>query len=238
MRRRRQEVGHDFIEPEEWRGWAVYRTTTYKTTWKLRLMLAALLVLATFATRGWWIGAAGRGLVSEPGPCKPDVILVDNLVSDYKLFEKAGALMKLNSARMALVPVRSSDKDPGKPDLLAGEITQIMIRQARLPRCRLLPFRQVEPFTLSVARRVGRFVESHRDIHSVLIVTEALRSRRTMLVYGRVLGKLGVAACTYPVWEAGRPGGWAATWHGRQEVVLQYLKLIYYEFLLFRMSKD
>ncbi len=178
------------------------------------------------------IPAVGRGLVSDSGPRKPDLIVVDNLVSDYSLFEKAAALRRLYGAKMVVVFVRSSDKDPLKPDLVAGEIAEVMIRQARLQPCRLLLFRQVEPFTLNVARGLGRFIESHPGIHWVLIVTEALRSRRTRLVYGRVLGKLGVAAGTYPVWAGRGPQNWAATWHGRQDVLLQYMKLVYYEFLV------
>ena len=224
------------VEPANWLRWAVCRTTVYKTTWKLRLGLAALLFALIVATRGWWVPAIGRGLVSEAGSCKPEAILVDNLVTDYSLFEKAGELRKPGDARMVLVPVRSSEKDPDKPDLLASEIAEVMIRRARLQPCRLLPFRAVEPFTLNVARQVGRFIQSHPDIHSVMVVTEALRSRRTLLVYGPVLGKLGVSACTYPVWGARRPEAWAATWHGRQDVLLQYLKLFYYRFLLFNLG--
>lgn len=220
------------IEPAAWRRWAVYRTTTWKTTWKLRLGLTALLLVLALTTRGWWIPAVGRGLVSDSGPRKPDLIVVDNLVSDYLLFEKAAALRKLCGSRMVVVLVRSSDKDPDKPDVVAGEIAEVMIRQARLQPCRLLIFRQVEPFTLNVARVLGRFIETHPTIHSVLVVTEALRSRRTLLVYGGVLGKLGVAVGTYPVWAGRGPENWAATWHGRQEVLLQYLKLLYYEFLM------
>lgn len=216
-------------------GWALYRTTIYKTTWKLRLVVAALFFLIAVATRGWWLPAIGRGLVSEPGACKPDMIVVDNLVSDYTLFKEAGALEKLNGRAMVLVPVRSSDHDPGRPDPVTGEIVGVMIGQARLQSWRLLPFRLVEPFTLNVARQVGRFIEGHRNIHSVLVVTLALRSRRTRLVYGRVLGKLGVAVSTYPVWGSAGREAWAATWHGRQEVVLQYLKLMYYELLLLRL---
>ncbi|MGC8490541.1 MAG: hypothetical protein ACP5SH_02275 [Syntrophobacteraceae bacterium] len=220
-------------ESSGWFGWAVYRTTTWKTTWKLRFLLSVLFLGLIFLARSWWIPAAGRGLVSGPGPGKPDLILVDNLVSDYGLFKKAAELMRGDGVKMVLVPVRSSNRDPDEPDRMAGEITQIMIRDARLPSCRLLPFRQAEPFTLHVARRVGRFLQSRREIHSVLIVTEGFRSRRTRLVYGRVLGKFGVKVCTYPVWGSRVPESWAKTWHGRQEVLLQYLKLLYYEFLLF-----
>ena len=225
--------GPDLIEPPDWPRWAIYRTTTWKTTWKLRLVLAALLVLLVAATRGWWGPAIGGGLVANSGPCKPDLIVVDNLVSDYELFEKAAALGKLAGPVMVLVPVRSSENDPEKPDPLKGEIVEVMIRQARLQSCTLLPFRLIEPFTLNVARQVGGFVKSHPEIHSVLVVTQALRSRRTRLVYARVLGKLGVAVYTSPVWKDGRPEAWNSTWHGRQDVMLQYLKLIYYELLLF-----
>ncbi len=227
-----------FAMPSGRFDWAVYRTTTWKTTWKLRLLLSALLLGLIFLARAWWIPAIGRGLVSEPGPGKPDLILVDNLVSDDRLFKKAGELLKGDGVKMVLVPVRCSNRDPDEPDRMAGEITRIMIRDARLPSCRLLPFRQAEPFTLHVARRVGRFIGSQRDIHSVLIVTEGFRSKRTRLVYGRVLGKFGVSVCTYPVWGSRGPESWAKTWHGRQEVLLQYLKLFYYEFLLFHLRQE
>ncbi len=210
-------------------GWSVHIRK-----WKFHLALTALFLPLIMASRGWWIPEVAWGLVAKPAAFKPDMILVDNLVTDYKLFEKARNLRKLETATTVLVPVRASDRDPDKPDPMGFQIARVMIRQARLQPCRILPFREVEPFTLNLARQVGEFLKSHPDIHSVLVVTQACRSRRTQLVYGKVLGKLGAKVSTYPVWNSDRAGNWAATWHGRQEVLLQYIKLIYYELYLYR----
>jgi hypothetical protein len=174
----------------------------------------------------------GWGLVTDSGPCKPDLILIDNLEPDYLLFEKAEELRKHDRAAMVLVPVVASGRDPEKPGLVPRGVAEVMIRVARLESTELLPFREIEPMTLNAARQVGEFLKSRPNIRSVLVVTDGFRSRRTQLVYSRVLGKSGVVVYTFPVWGTQRPENWATTWHGRQEVMLQYLKLLYYKILV------
>jgi hypothetical protein len=213
--------------------WLVYRTTVYRTTWKLRLGVVGLLVILGAATRAWWVPAIGWGLVTDSGPCKPDLIVVDNLDRDYLVFEKAGELKKIDGARVVLVPVKAYGDDSREPDLVPREIAKVMIRAARLQSPVLLPIREVEPITLHAALQVRRFVKSKPAIRSVLVVTDGFRSRRTQLIYSHVLGKMGVAVFTCPVWGAQRPENWASTWHGRQTVFLQYLKLSYYKIVVF-----
>jgi hypothetical protein len=211
----------------------VYRTATYRTTWKLRLgLLGSLLILVVF-TRGSWVPAIGWGLVRDSGPCKPDLILIDNLEPDYLLFEKAEELRRIDGAGMVLVPVKASGEHPGKPDRVPGEVAGVMIRVSRLQSTEILPIAEIEPITLNAARQVGEFLRSKPGIRSVLVVTDGFRSRRTYLTYSHVLGKLGVVVYTFPVWGIERPENWATTWHGRQKVGLQYLKLLYYYIFVF-----
>lgn len=212
--------------------WLVYRTTVYKTTWKLRLGLVCFLLILAAATRAWWVPAIGWGLVMDSGPCKPDLIVVDNLDRDYLVFEKAGQLKNIDGARIVLVPVKASGQDPDKSGLVPREIAKVMIRAARIESTELLPIREIEPITLHAALQVGEFVKSKPAIRSVLVVTDGFRSSRTQLIYSHVLGKMGVAVFTCPVWGAQRPENWASTWHGRQTVFLQYLKLLYYKILV------
>lgn len=217
----------------EWRRLLVYRATVYKTTWTLRIGLLAIFLALAVSTRGWWVPALGWGLVSRSGPCKPDLIVVDNLEPSYLDFEKAAELEKIDGAKIVLVPVTAATPASNRPGLVSGGVAEVMIRAARLQSTVILPFREIEPYTLNAARQVAAFLKARSDIHSVLVVTEGFRSRRTQLVYSRVLGKIGVAVDTYPVWGTKRPETWAATWHGREEVFLQYLKLFYYKAVVF-----
>ena len=211
----------------------IYRTATYRTTWKLRLGLLGFLLILVVPTRGSWVPAIGWGLVRDSGPCKPDLILIDNLESDYLLFEKAEELQRIDGPGMVLVPVKASGEDPGKPDRVPGKIAEVMIRVSRLQSAEILPFAEIEPVALNAALQVGEFLRSKPNIRSVLVVTDGFRSRRTYLIYSHVLGELRVVVYTLPAWGIERPENWATTWHGRQKVVLQYLRLLYYSILVF-----
>jgi len=215
-----------------WRRCLIYRTTTYKTTWKLRLAILSLVLILAMTTRGWWGPAIGWGLVTDSGFCEPDLILIDNLDIDYLLFEKAEELMKHCGAATVLVPVTASGQDPERPGLVPRGIAEVMIRVAHLESTELLPIREIEPITLNAARQVGEFLKSRPDVHSVLIVTGGFKSKRMQLIFSSVLGQMGVVAYCFPVWGTKRPENWTASWHGVQEVLLQYLKLAYYRALV------
>jgi hypothetical protein len=100
-----------------------------------------------------------------------------------------------------------------------------------------VPFTEVEPISLNVALNVRQFLTDHR-IRSIAVVVPAFRSERSMLIYRAVLGPAGVATHCQPTIGTRTPDNWSETWHGVQDVALQFLKLQYYRWyvLPFRFS--
>lgn len=211
----------------------VCRKTGYRTTWKLRLLLAGLLLVMAVGTQRWWVPLVGWSLVSDTGLGKPDLILVDNLDLDYQLFEKAARLTKSGVARAVLVPVFTSGQDSEKLDDFSLGIADAMIRVARLDSAQVIPKKAIEPITLNAARQVVNFLKE-TDVGKVLLLTSGFKSRRLHLIFGKVLGELGIETHCLPVWGSQQPENWTTTWHGIQEVFLQYAKLVYYRLWVLR----
>jgi hypothetical protein len=210
-----------------WKRQMVYRATSYRTTWKLRFFVSVLLLALPVVTRGWWAPSIGSSLVSNNGFEKPDLILIDNLDTDYLLFEKARDLRREGVGAPILVPVTAAANDPGQTNLVSQEIAQVLIRVARLDTVEFIPTRQIEPITLNVARQVGDFLKG-TNIKTVLILTSGFKSKRIHLIFKKVLAEVGIDAYCLPVWGTHRPDNWAESWHGIQEVFLQYVKLGFY----------
>lgn len=203
---------------------------TYRPPWKLRLFVVLLVMAVPVATRGWWVPALGWSLVSDASIERPDIIIIENLDSNYLLFEKARNLKRDGTNARVLVPVAAAGNDPEKPGLVAQGITDVMIRVARLDGVELLPISESEPITLNLARQVGDYLRGSEG-KTVLILTSGFKSRRVHLVFSSVLGKAGIETYCLPVWGAHRPENWAETWHGIQELLLQLVKLGYYKML-------
>lgn len=203
------------------------RKTGYRTTWKLRLLAAGVLLILTAGTRGWWAPLVGWGLVSDTGVGKPDLILVDNLDLDYQLFETAARLNQSGVGRAVLIPVFTSRQDSATPEEFSLEIVKAMCRVAHLESAQVIPITAIEPITLNAARQVGDFLKG-TETGRVLLLTSGFKSRRLHLIFSKVLGELGIETYCLPVWGSQRPETWASTWHGIQEVLLQYAKLLYY----------
>jgi hypothetical protein len=209
-----------------WTRHLVYRAERTRTTWKLRLVLLTLVIVALWLTSGWWTAAIARSLVCDASPAPSDAILIENFDPDYLLFERAMKLRRANLAARVLVPIRS---DPGtrEPNAVALGTAQVMARLARIGEVEIVPIGEVEPITLNAARDVQRFLERER-IHSVIVVTPLFRSRRSALVYGATLGRSGVAVRFEPVQGSLGVNTWTRSWHGIQNVLEQWLKLQYY----------
>lgn len=212
---------------EFWKGQLIYRTTTRKTTWKFRLLVVALLLILPAATYQWWVPALGWSLVSDSGIEKPDLILIDNLDTNYLLFEKAGDMKRRGLNVSVLVPVSASGKDPERPGLVARRIVEVMIEVAHLDGVELLPIQETEPITLNVARQVSEHLKGS-NVGTVLILTSGFKTKRIHLIFSRILGEQGIDTYCLPVWGTHKPETWASTWHGIQEVFLQHAKLAYY----------
>jgi hypothetical protein len=104
-----------------------------------------------------------------------------------------------------------------------------MAEIARLKNVEIVPFSENEPITLNSARQVRDYlVKEH--IKSVSVLTPILRSRRSFLIYNSVFQPSGIAVHCDPVSGPKGPENWTRSWHGIQEVVLQFVKLQYYRF--------
>lgn len=191
-----------------------------------------LLILCLLCALGAWLfwlyglGWLAQGLVHRGALEKSDILVIENFDPDYLLFEKARELMAQGWAARVLVPVESSS-DPVKPGAVSQGIAELMARIARLPDLELLPVQQAEPISLSVARLVRDKLVSE-GAHSVIVVSPGFRSKRSFLVWDSVLRPVGIRVAVVPVFGRKTPQNWQETWHGRQEVVLQWLKLLNY----------
>ena len=211
-----------------WRRHLFYTRTSTRATWKLRLAVLAVVVLASAATRGVWTAQLGRSLVCEEDAAPSDLLLVENFDPDYLVFERAAALQAAGLAPRALVPVQASS-DPGVPNPVSKGIAEVMARQARLHVWEVLPIRETEPITLNAAGQLrDHLVREH--VQSLVLVTRAFRSRRSALAYRAVLDPAGIQVRCAPVFGLKKPETWIETWHGVQGVVEEQVKLQYYRF--------
>jgi hypothetical protein len=111
---------------------------------------------------------------------------------------------------------------------LEKAIADVMIRIAHLNSAEMVRVRQqLEPISLNVAYQIRDYLRAER-IRSVLLVTSGFRARRAALIYGAILEEGGVAVSCEPVFGTTTPENWTGTWHGIQDVALQFLKLNYY----------
>lgn len=156
-----------------------------------------------------------------------DAILVDNFDRNYLLFERAAALYNAGHSQTVLVPTLDA-RDADGPTVEQG-IVDVMVGIAHLQRTVSIPVQEEEPISLNVAYQIRDYL-TREHIRSVMIVTTGLRSRRARLVYDAVLGPAGVAVSCVPVFGTITPETWTKTWHGIQEVGLQFAKLQYYRF--------
>ena len=216
----------EFPKASRWTRHLVYRAEHTRTTWKFRLGLLALVVLALWLTSGWWTAAIARSLVCDANLAPSDAILVENFDPDYLLFERATRLRRAGVATRVLVSIGT---DPGtqEPNDVALGVARVMVGIARTGPVEIVPTRQIEPITLNAARDVQRFLE-REHIRSVIVVTPLFRSRRSMLVYAATLGRAGISVRCDPVEGSRGVKTWTRSWHGIQEVVEQWIKLQYY----------
>jgi hypothetical protein len=213
----------------------VRRKTVWQTTWTARVLLVAITLSLIVSTRTIWSEPFALNLVCSSDQAKVDVVVVENLDSDYLLFEQAADLIGQNKARFALVLVQANGKSPFEAEEVPQGVAELMIRIAHLKNSELLPIEQKEPITLNAALQVASSIKGRENINSAIIVTPGFRSKRTHLIFNSVLKEIGVAVSCAPVWGTSRPDNWTTTWHGIQDVFLQYVKLFYYRlFVLYK----
>jgi hypothetical protein len=215
---------------DRWKRHIFYKTETVRTTWKFRLALVAGCVLLVSLTRALWIPSIGRGLVCQSAVGAGDAILVENFDPSYLVFERAGELLKSGVAARVLIPTAASS-DPEQPNLVSAGIVEVMARVAQVPYPEIIPIREIEPISLNVARQICAFLQ-REQLWSIIVVTPAFRSRRSMLIYRAVFDQAGITASCAPVFAQATEDSWAETWHGILNVSEEQIKLQYYRFYI------
>jgi hypothetical protein len=209
-----------------WRRHLVYTKHCIKTTWKLRIGAFAVVIIAVASTRGFWSVWVARSLVCEGDLAPSDVMLIENFDPYFVLFERAAALQTKGLAGRILVPVQAS-RDLNTANLVSQGVAEVMAKYARVRTWESVPIPEIEPISLNAAVQLRRYLAGEH-VKSVIVVAPAFRSRRSALVYRAMLNHGGVDVRCDPVFGPSTPEGWTETWHGIQEVGLEFLKLQYY----------
>lgn len=196
------------------------------SAWKSRLLAAMVVAAGTAVLVAYGLQSLGPGLVHQEGIHKSDVLLIENFDPDYLLFERARRLLSDGWARRVVVPVQVSPNG-NRLNAVSKGFVEVMAGIARIPEPELIPVREAEPISLNVARQVrDKLVDE--GITSVIVISPGFRSRRSFLVWSAVFEPAGIRVSVVPVFGSKTPDNWRDTWHGWQEVILQWLKLLYY----------
>jgi hypothetical protein len=203
-----------------------------KRTWIAGLLIISALLGVFIASERIWSNYVGEFLACENSMLQADAILVENLDDDYLLFEKAAELIKEQKAKFAIVLVAGNARNLDKFEKVQKGFADVMINTSGLSDVELLPIEQNEPITLNAGIQVAKRIKIKNDIRSVLVIASGFRSKRTDLVYKLLLNRIGVTVSCLPVWGNRRPDNWTSSLHGIQDVLLQYIKLFYYQLII------
>jgi hypothetical protein len=216
-----------------WAGFFVYRKESLTTTWKCRLLVILVLGILVASTRGFWISTIAGSLICTPDVQPSDVIVVENFDPDYLVFESAATLQQAGLSARVLVPAAASRRNPSVVNVVDRGIAELMARVARVKDPEIIPVRHdAEPIGLNSTYDIRTFLTRER-VRSVIVVSPAFRSRRSSLVYTEVLAPVGIEVHCLPVFGDHTPQNWTRTWHGLQDVALQFIKLQFYRFDVF-----
>lgn len=191
------------------------------------VILLFCVVAAAYASRRIWLTSIADGLVCDSSPVAVGTILIDNFDYEYWLFKRSADLQRQQPSLRVLVPLLTHDT--GDLNVAAREVTNAFARVARLSAWEIIPVREREPISLNVAYQVRDFLVRH-EISSVTLVSSRFRSRRSEMIYRSVLGARGIRVNCQPIADTLTPETWTTTWHGIQDVGLQFIKLQYYRF--------
>ena len=216
-----------------WWRHLLYRRESWRSTWKLRMLVLVVGISTLWLTKDKWTLKIGQSLVCQQRIEQSDALLVENFDTDYLLFERSAALEKAQIATRAFVPV-ATEIDSEIENVVSKEIVEVMAGAAHLTDMQVIPMQESEPISLNAARQIRDFLQSEH-VRSIIVVTPGFRSRRSSLVYTTVLAPAGITVGCAPVFGPANVKNWAATWHGIQEVGLQFVKLLYYRLYVLRL---
>jgi hypothetical protein len=209
-----------------WTRYFVRRKEVVKTTWAFKAALIVALVLVVYLTKSFWAPAVAESLVCEHTEHlrRADAVLIDFFDTDYSLFGEGRKLQEAGLGARAIAPV--SIGPTGLPSTVSEAVIDALARLAQVRNLTMVPASNVEPISLITAFHIRQFVEEN-GITSVTVVTPAFRSKRSMMIYAAVLNPARVSTQCAPVFGRSTQD-WTRTWHGVQDVALQFGKLQYY----------
>jgi hypothetical protein len=210
-----------------------YRRESWRSTWKLRLSVLVVGTSMLWITKDEWTLKIGQSLVCQERIEHSDALLVENFDPDYLIFERSAELEKAQIATRAFVPA-PVEIGSEIPNVVSKEIAGVMAGIAHLPNMQVISMQESEPISLNAARQIRDFL--HREhVRSIIVVAPGFRSRRSFLVYTTVLASAGITVGCAPVFGLTNVRNWTATWHGIQNVGLQFAKLLYYRLYVLRL---
>jgi hypothetical protein len=209
------------------KSWILKEKQVTVTTWKFRLLLLLAAVSLAYVTYPGWLVAIGNSLVHDEELKPAEVILLENYDTDYAVYEAAHDLVQAGYASRILVPVRALGEPPRVSTVEKG-FAEAMSRIARIDDWEVLPVQHTEPVSLNVARQIADFLEQ-RAIRSVIVVSPRFRSARSYLVYKTIFTPRGIRIqCRAAAPSEVTVDSWWHTWHGIQDISLEFGKLLYY----------
>lgn len=204
-----------------------YRKESWRTTWKLRLLLFVLVLVAVVGGRHFWERQIGESLVCDQQTPHSDALLLENFDTDYLIFERAEFLKRTGIAPRVFIP--ASAYDNGELSSVEKGTVELFARIAGLREYEKIPIRLTEPISLNAANQI-REVLAKENIQSLIVISPGFRSRRSALVYRTVFNPIGIRVSCDPVFGSVNPRNWTDTWHGIQDVLEAFIKLQYYRF--------
>ena len=192
-----------------------------------RLILAVVIVgvLAASLGRARLTHAFARTLVCDGTPAPAEAVIIDNFDNNFGVFRETAVLQRGASPRRIFVPVVESED--GDSAMAAREVANVFARMAGLSHWDVIDGPDYEPISLNVAQRLRDALEG-AHISSVVVVSAVFRSKRSEIIYRSVLGERGITVSCVPVLGGTRPENWTGSWHGIEDVTLQFAKLQYY----------
>lgn len=209
-----------------WRYLFFRKSEVWKTTWTFRLVLIILLVSFFFITRGYIGEKLAESLVYRGNVEASDAVMIENFDPNYLLFEETAKLVKAGQAGKIFVPVPFNGPGIGPNEVNQGFV-EVMCRIARIKEYEMVLIDGMEPIRFNNAVQIREYLQN-KEIHSVIVVSAGFSSRRSFLVYQSVLASTGIKVYCLPVFNERTPANWTESWHGIQEVFLEFGKLWYY----------
>jgi hypothetical protein len=208
-----------------------YKKEVWKTTWMFRLLLVILLAAGFFLTRGFIFEKLGESLVYQGGITQSDVVLIENFDPNYLLFEETAKLIKAGRAGRVFVPV-SFNGSGTEINRVGREFVEVMCKVSRIDtECELIPVVDIEPIRLNAAQQIIKYLQD-QGVQSVILVSPGFSSRRSWLVLNSVFEPHGVEVSCLPVFGSRDSTNWSDSWHGVQDVFLEFGKLWYYRLVV------